>query len=187
MVAPVSTGSRRAGRSWTPPPRSATMLGTTTDRLLRVALWLKGLDGGVELLAAAALAVVSPRALGGLTRQVVDHHLLGGPSGAVAERFAAGEADLTGSGRTFAVVYLALHGLVKLGLVVALLREVRPAYPVAVGVLAAFVLYEGHRAAVRGSLLLWLSTALDVVLIVLVVREYRRSAPAVPDRSPRRR
>jgi uncharacterized membrane protein len=63
----------------------------------------------------------------------------------VAERFAAGEADLTGSGRTFAVVYLVLHGLVKLGLVVALLREVRPAYPVAVGVLAAFVLYEGHR------------------------------------------
>jgi len=28
---------------------------------------------------------------------------------------------------------------------------------------------------------------LDVVLIVLVVREYRRSAPAVPDRPPRRR
>ncbi len=133
--------------------------------------------------------MVSLRALGGLARRVVDHHLLGGPHGEVAERFAAGEADLAGSGRTFAVVYLALHGLVKLGLVVALLRAVRPAYPVAVGVLAAFVLYEGHRAAAKGSLLLWLSTALDVVLIVLVVREYRRSAPprAVPGPTRRRR
>jgi uncharacterized membrane protein len=153
------------------------MLGTTTDRLFRVALSLKGLDGAVELFGAVALAVASPRALGGLTRQVVDHHLLGGPHGEVAERFAAGEAMLAGSGHTFAVVYLALHGLVKLGLVVALLRRVRPAYPLAVVVLVAFVLYEGSRAAVRGSVLLWASAALDVVLVVLVVREYRRSAP----------
>ncbi len=160
------------------------MLGTTTDRLLRAVLALKGLDGGVELFGAVALAVASPQALGGLARRVVDHHLLGGPHGVVAERFAAGEATLAGSGHTFAVVYLAVHGLVKLGLVVALLRRVRPAYPVAVAVLGVFVLYEGYRAAVRGSLLLWASAALDVVLIVLVVREYRRSAPppVVPGR-----
>lgn len=160
------------------------MLGTTTDRVFRAVLCLKGLDGGVELFGAVALAVAGPRALGGLARRVVDHHLLGGPQGAVAERFAAGEAALAGSGHTFAVVYLALHGLVKLGLVVALLRRVRPAYPVAVAVLGVFVLYEGHRAAVRGSPLLWASAALDVVLIVLVVREYRWSAPppAVPGR-----
>ena len=42
-------------------------------------------------------------------------------------------------------------------------------------------------AAEDSAALLWLSTALDVVLIVLVVREYRRSVPAVPDRPPRRR
>jgi uncharacterized membrane protein len=160
------------------------MLGTTTDRLFRIVLSLKGLDGGVELCGAVALALASPQALGGLARRIVDHHLLGGPHGAVAERFAAGEATLAGSGHTFAVAYLALHGLVKLGLVLALLRRIRPAYPVAVAVLGVFVLYEGYRAAVRGSLLLWTSAALDVVLIVLVVREYRQSAPppAVPGR-----
>ena len=167
------------------------MPGTTTDRLLRVALLLKGLDGVVELLAGVALAVVGPRELGGLTRRVVEHHLLGSPNGALAERFAAGEAALTGGDRTFAVVYLTLHGLVKLGLVVALLRELRPAYPVAVGVLVVFVGYEVYRALRTGSWALWVAAALDLAIIVLVVREYRRLTagrppPAGSRRRPRR-
>ena len=40
------------------------MRGTTTDRLLRAALLLKGLDGAVELLAGAALALVGPGSSG---------------------------------------------------------------------------------------------------------------------------
>ncbi|MGY1681947.1 DUF2127 domain-containing protein [Geodermatophilus sp. SYSU D01176] len=167
------------------------MPGTTTDRLLRAALVLKGLDGAVELLAGVALAAVDPRELGVLTRRVVEHHLLGSPRGALAERFAAGEAALTGGDRTFAVVYLTLHGLVKVGLVVALLRELRPAYPVAVGVLAAFVVYEVDRAVRTGSAALWGAAALDLAIMVLVVREYRRLTagrppPAGSPRRPRR-
>jgi uncharacterized membrane protein len=53
------------------------MPGTTTDRLLRAALLLKGLDGAAELLAGFTLALVGPRELGELTRRVVAHHLLG--------------------------------------------------------------------------------------------------------------
>ena len=147
---------------------------TTTDRLLRAALHLKGLDGAAELLAGVALAVVGPRELGGLTRRVVEHHLLGSPHGALAERFAAGEAALTGGDRTFAVVYLTLHGLVKLGLVVALLREVLRAYPVAAGVLGVFCAFEVYRAVDRGSWSMWAAAALDLALVVLVLREYRR-------------
>ena len=159
-------------------PRS--MPGTTTDRLLRAALLLKGLDGAVELLAGVALALVGPRELGELTRRVVAHHLLGSPRGALAERITAGEAALSGGDRTFAVAYLTLHGLLKLGLVVALLRELRPAYPVAIGVLAVFVGYEAYRAARTGSGALWAAAALDLVLAVLVVREYRRLTAARP-------
>ena len=123
----------------------------TGERLFRVALVVKGLDGAVELLAAALLVVGVP-ALDELVRAVLDHHLLGGPQSALAERFAAGEARLAGADRTFAVVYLALHGLIKCGLVVAMARRVRPAYPVAAVVLGLFVVYEFYRAAHTGSL-----------------------------------
>ena len=156
------------------------MPGTTTDRLLRAALLLKGLDGGAELLAGVALALVGPRELGELTRGVVAHHLLGSPRGALAERFTAGEAALSRGDRTFAVAYLTLHGLLKLGLVVALLRELRPAYPVATGVLLVFVGFEVHRALRTGSAPLWVAAALDLAVIVLVVREYRRLTAGRP-------
>ncbi|PWW20996.1 putative membrane protein [Geodermatophilus normandii] len=150
------------------------MPGTTTDRLLRAALFLKGLDGAVELLAGLALLVVGPRELDGLPRWVVEHHLLGSPHGALAERFAAGEAALSGGDRTFAVLYLTLHGLVKLGLVVALLRQVLPAYPLAAGVLGVFCAYEVYRAVERDAWSMWAAAALDLAVVVLVLREYRR-------------
>ena len=150
------------------------MPGTTTDRLLRAALFLKGLDGAVELLAGLALLAVGPGGLDALTRRVVAHHLLGSPHGALAERFAAGEVALGGGDRAFAVAYLTLHGLVKLGLVVALLREVLPAYPVAVAVLAVFCAYEVYRAVDRGAWSMWAAAALDLVVAVLVLRDYRR-------------
>jgi uncharacterized membrane protein len=63
---------------------------------------------------------------------------------------------------------------VKLGLVVALLRQVLPAYPVAAGVLAVFCAYEVYRAVDRDAWSMWAAAALDLVVVVLVLREYRR-------------
>ncbi len=162
------------------PPPEATTGATAGENLFRTALWIKGCDGAVELLAGLAVAVGTPGWIEGLVRMVLDHHLLGGPHSAVAERFAAGAEQLTGTGRTFAVVYLLLHGVVKCGLVLALARRVRPAYPVAAVVLGLFVAYELYRAVRTGSLLLPVLAALDLFVIALVLREYRR----LPAREP---
>jgi uncharacterized membrane protein len=154
-------------------------VGASTDRaagdgLFRAALLLKGRDGAVELLAAVALAAATPDLLEGVVRVVLDHHLLGGPHSDLAMRFAAGEEQFLGSGRTFAVVYLALHGVVKCGLVLAMAQRVRPAYPVAAVVLGLFVVYELYRATRTGSVLLPAFAALDLLIIALIIREYLR-------------
>jgi uncharacterized membrane protein len=147
---------------------------TSGEGLFRAALLLKGFDGAVELLVAVVLAVGASTLVDGLVTAVLDHHLLGGPNGELATRFAAGAERLAGADRTFAVVYLALHGVIKCGLVVAMARRVRPAYPVAVVVLGIFVCYELVRAVRTGSVLLPVFAAIDVLIIVLIVREYRR-------------
>ena len=90
--------------------------------------------------------------------------------GKILTRFTA---EFASGNRTFAVVYLGLHGIVKLLLVVALLRKIRPMYPVAVVVLGLFVVYEIYRATRTGSVLLPFLAALDVAIIALVIREYR--------------
>lgn len=155
-----------------PPAQPASDPGAGKN-LFRAALLIKGLDGAVELLAALALAIGTPDRVEGLVRLVLDHHLLGGPHSFLAERFAAAAGQLSGGDRTFAVAYLALHGVVKCGLVLALARRVQPAYPVAAVVLGLFVAYELYRAVRTGSLLLPVLAALDVFVIALVLREYR--------------
>ncbi len=151
----------------TPPKRS------TTERLFRIALLIKAVDGAAELLGALVLLAVPGAALHSLVAAVLSRDLLGPPDGALARHFEAGTAEFVSGNRTFAVVYLGLHGLVKLGLVAALLRRWRAAYPVAAVVLGAFVVYELYRATQTGSILLPLLAVLDIAIITVIIREYR--------------
>jgi len=66
-----------------------------------------------------------------------------------------------------------------------LLRKVLPLYPVACVVLGAFVVYEIFRAVRTHSIALPIFAAIDVVIIILVIREYaqlrRERAAAATD------
>jgi uncharacterized membrane protein len=144
-----------------------------TERLFKAALLVKGLDGAAELIGAVALLLVPAAAVQRLVAEVVSRDMLGPPDGFLARHLVAGTAEFASGDRTFVLVYLGLHGIVKLALVWALLRKWRPAYPVAAAVLAVFVGYELIRAVHTGSVVLPFLAALDVVIIVLILREYR--------------
>lgn len=144
-----------------------------TEQLFKVALLVKGIDGAAELIGAVALLLISGDLVNRLIADVLARDLLGPPDGSLARHFVSGTAEFASGNRTFAIVYLALHGVVKLLLVAALLRKWLPAYPVAVVVLGLFVIYEVYRAFTTGSVLLPFLAALDVAIIVLVIREYR--------------
>ena len=158
------------------------MARTRTERLFRVAMVVKGLDGLIELVGGITLLLVSQAEVQKVIAAVVTRDLLGPPDGSLARHFVAGTAEFASGDRTFAVAYLLLHGVLKIGLVVALLRHWLPAYPVAIVVLSAFVVYEVYRATQTGSVLLPVLAVVDVAVITLVVREYRalRRAQSAP-------
>jgi uncharacterized membrane protein len=144
-----------------------------SERLFRVAVTLKGLDGAVQLLGGILLAFIPPSLLAGLAQTVITRDLLGSQEGALARHFELATHDfVAGSTRSFAIFYLILHGVIKLGLVAALLRKIRPAYPIGIVVLAAFVIYELYRATRTHSIALPIFAALDIVIIFFVFREY---------------
>jgi uncharacterized membrane protein len=146
-----------------------------TEKLFRVAIALKGIDGGIQVIGAVILALVPAAAVTGFAHAVITRDLLGDPSGVLARHLQTAAEDFAGGGtKTFAVVYLLAHGLIKLGLVYALARKIVRAYPVAAVVLAAFVVYEIIRAVHTHSIALPFFAALDVVIIGLVLREYRK-------------
>ena len=144
-----------------------------TERLFRIALLVKGVDGAAELVAAVALLLVPTATVHRVVADIVSRDLLGPPDGFLTRHLVAGTEEFASGNRTFVVVYLGLHGIVKLALVWALLRRWRPAYPVAAVVLGVFVVYELIRAVHTGSVVLPLLAALDVLIIVFILREYR--------------
>ena len=106
-----------------------------SERLFRIAMAVKGIDGLLELIGGITLLLVSQAEVQKVITAVVARDLLGPPDGSLARHFVAGTAEFASGNRTFAVLYLLLHGVLKIGLVVALLRHWLPAYPVAIVVL----------------------------------------------------
>jgi len=144
-----------------------------TAHLFKVAMLVKGIDGAAELIVAMVLLLVSAATVHRLVADVLARDLLGSADGPLAQHVATVADGFATGNRTFAVVYLGLHGILKLALVVALLRKWVPAYPMAIAVLGTFVVYELYRATRTGSLLLPVLAVLDIAIIVVIVREYR--------------
>ena len=149
----------------------------TREVLFRVGVILKGLDGVLEIAGGIALWLVSPglilRWVGLLTQDeitrnrhdVILHHL----------RLAVGHLV---TGKHFLALYLLAHGMVKIFVVVALLKNRLWAYPVAIGVFSAFIAYQLYRFTLGGSAGLILLSAFDLIVIGLIWMEYRARKPS---------
>lgn len=143
------------------------------ERWFAIAMVVKGVDGVAELLAAVAVALVPAAEVHHLVADVLARDVLGPVDGWPARHLLTAADQFATGDRAFAALYLGLHGAVKIALVAALLRKWLRAYPVAIAVLGALVVYELYRAVHTGSVLLPVLAALDVAVIVLVAREYR--------------
>lgn len=66
-----------------------------------------------------------------------------------------------------------IHGLVKVVLVWAVLKNRLWAYPWLIGFLIAFILYQAYELIVNFSWVLLALTVFDVVIILLTWREYQ--------------
>jgi uncharacterized membrane protein len=144
-----------------------------TERLFKVAIAIKGIDGGLQFLGALVLIVIPPSLITGFANAIISRNLLGDPDGTLSTHLnTAANNFANGSSRWFAIIYLLAHGVIKLALVWALVKRVMPAFPIAVVVLSGFVVYEVWRAINTHSIALPIFAAIDVLIIILVIREY---------------
>ena len=142
-------------------------------RYFRWAILLKGLDGLLELAGGLLLWVTSPAAIGAFVATLTQHELSTDPHDLVANWLLGATSHLTADGLAFGTVYLLAHGVVKVVLAVAVLREKHWAFPPMMAFLGVFILYQVYRVGLSHSLLLAALTAFDMVVLALVHREYR--------------
>lgn len=134
----------------------------------------KGIDGVLELAGGLLLIVLSQSQIHGIVRTLTQHELSEDPTDLVARALVRASQSFSPSVQTFGAVYLLVHGVVKVGLVAALLYRRLWAFPTAIGVFLVFLAYQLNRYAHTHAPWLIAVSIADVIVIVLTWLEYAR-------------
>lgn len=145
------------------------------DKVFEYGILIKGVDGAIELLTAIVLIFLSPRRLNGLVVFATHKELAHDPNDFISNFLIHASHQFTNSGRLFLIVYLGVHAAIKLISVFGLLRNKMWAYPFSLIALGALTLYQVYDIAfVKASPFVIALTIIDIIILVLIWREYQK-------------
>ncbi len=151
-----------------------------SHQLFRIGVVLKGIDGFLEAVGGMALLFTPPASLRSLIDWLTRGELQEDPTDFVANHLVHLVHHLPRSTEHFASAYLLTYGIAKVGLVVGLLKGRLWAYPAALTVLGLFFCYQIVRIGETHSLGLSLVSVIDLLILVLIWREYRSQKSRTP-------
>ena len=134
----------------------------------------KGIDGVLEIAGGFMLLFITPQQIQSLIQALTQHELSEDPKDIIANYLLNSTYHLSPGTKNFAAIYLLWHGLVKAGLVAALLLRKRWAYPVAIIAFFLFLIYQLYRYSHTSSPTLLVLSVVDIFVIILTWLEYRR-------------
>jgi uncharacterized membrane protein len=149
-------------------------LSPALDKTFKIGLWLKGLDGILEVAGGVLLLILSPSSIEHIARSLTAEELSKDPHDLIANYLLHTTSHLSSGVTLFGAIYLLSHGIAKIVLVVLVLRGRLWAYPWLIGLLLAFIVYQLYRITlVHFSIGLTALTVFDAFLVWLTWREYR--------------
>ena len=119
------------------------------------------------------LLVVSPGSIDALVRTLTQHELSQDPHDFIAQHVLQAAGGLRHGATIYAGIYLLTHGLAKVAVVIAVLRDQLWAYPAMIVLLVTFILYQLYRLYFRFTVGLSLLTLFDAFVVWLTWREYQ--------------
>jgi uncharacterized membrane protein len=134
----------------------------------------KAVDGVLEILGGVLLFFVKPEQINWMLQILTQHELSEDLHDLVANLLLQSVQHLSTDTKFFAALFLLWHGVVKVGLVWALLRKQWWAYPIAMVAFALFLAYQFYRYSHTHSIWLLVLSLLDALVIVITWLEYKR-------------
>jgi uncharacterized membrane protein len=136
------------------------------------AILIKGFDGALETVLGLVISLTGPQRFYDWLIRITAPELTGNHPAFHAIR--NGAERLAQGSHEFIIFYLLVHGFLKLGVVIALLKGGgRWVFPVAALILAGFVAYMGWRLSLRWSGWLLSFALFDFFTLALVLNEWR--------------
>lgn len=142
--------------------------------VFRVSILLKGIYSFFELLAGMILLFVTSDRIYNFVHYIFKNELIEDSHDFIANSVLNLVGNLPQQIKLFIAIYLIIHGLIKLALIIALWKEKKWAYPVAIAVFGLFIVYQIYKYILRPSLILLFLTDLDMVIIILTYLEWER-------------
>lgn len=143
----------------------------------RLSLGAKGLLGLLQLIGGIGLVLTPGDGIQRLVNWMTRNYLAEDPDAAIARHAVEWANALSPASQNFYSIYLLGHGVLNFGVVVALLLRIKGAYHVSLAILCGFVLFQLVDFWHSHDPVLLLLTAIDLVVIWLVVMERRSSGP----------
>lgn len=143
------------------------------ELLFRVSVAAKGVDALLEIIGGIALLIVTPGFILRIVGLLTQDELAEDPRDLVANYALSAAGRLSLGTEHFTAFYLLSHGIIKLLLVAALLKDRLWAYPSAIAVFGAFILYQLYRYTFTHAIGLIALSIFDLAVIWLVWLEYR--------------
>jgi uncharacterized membrane protein len=141
--------------------------------LFRWGIFLKGAHAIIEIIGGILLFLVPLDVITRFTVWITQDELLDDSNDFIANYVLGLGAHLSISTTVFGGLYLLSHGVVKAGLVIALLKNKLWAYPLSLVVLGLFIAYQLFRFTHTHSPALIALTIFDLAVIWLIWREYQ--------------
>jgi uncharacterized membrane protein len=144
------------------------------DLVFATGIILKGLNGVLEIIGGTLLLVIPPATINNIVIGLTQNELSEDPNGLIASHLLNNVQGLTGSTALFGAFYLLSHGIVKVILVVAVLKNKIWAYPWMIGFLGLFIAYQLYLMTSAASVALVALTVFDVFIAWLTYVEYQK-------------
>jgi uncharacterized membrane protein len=142
-------------------------------QIFEISILVKGFDALIECIGGLVLAFVSTTSITNLVNAITQEELIEDPKDFIATHLLSLAQTFSVSAEHFYAFYLLSHGLIKLFMVAAVLRNKLWAYPASLIVLGFFIVYQLYRFSYRQGFGLIILTVFDVVVIGLIWHEYR--------------
>lgn len=144
------------------------------DRLFRISIFIKGVDSLLETIGGFLLLILSPSAISGFVKLILQHELLEDPNDFIGNLIVNLSAHLSASAQLYGAIYLISHGIIKLALIIGLWKRKLWTYILAEIVFTIFIIYQVYNFAFSHSILLLVLTLLDMLIVALTWWEYKR-------------
>lgn len=141
-------------------------------KLFDLGIKIKLIDGILEIIGSFILFYVNPTRMDKIVAFFTQHELSTDPNDVFANALVQFGSTFSTSTQHFGMMYLLLHGSIKIIIYLMLLQGTKKAYIFIIATLVLFVIYQIYKFVIGHSIFLLILTIFDIIMIFLAVKEY---------------